>query len=111
MAIRTYRQALVEGATSRTYVVEGGAADSRLEPVYLQLTGTFSGATCTLWTSAADTSPLTWAAASSGAFTAAGSHVIELVPGIHFKLVNTGSASPQATNITYAVRGQIKIVA
>jgi len=55
MAIRTYRQPLVANATSRTYVVEGGTNDSHLEPVYLQLTGSFNSATCTLYTSADDT--------------------------------------------------------
>ena len=110
MAIRTYRQPLVANASSRIYVVEGGAIDSHIEPVYVQFTGSFNSATCTLYTSAADTSPLTWAPASSGAFTAVGSHIIELVPGIHFKLVNSSSASPQAS-ITYTVRGEIKIVA
>jgi len=108
MAIRTYSQPLVANASSRNYVVEGGA-DGHLEPVYLQLTGSINSATCTLYTSA-PTSPLNFAAAASGAFTAVGSRVFELLPGTYFKLVNSSSASPQAS-ITYTVYGQIKIMA
>jgi len=109
MAIRTYRQTLVADATSRTYQVEGGA-DGHLEPISLTLTGSFNSATCTLQVSTADTSPLVFAAASSGAFTAAGGHNFELLPGMHFRFVNASSGSPQAS-VTYSVRGEIKIVA
>jgi hypothetical protein len=110
MAIRTYGENLLVNATSRKYVVEGGTNDSRLEPISLVLSGSFNSATCTLQVSAGDTSPMVFAAASSGAFTAAGGHNFELVPGMYFRFVNSSSGSPQA-NITYKVRGQIKIVA
>ena len=108
MALRTYKQPLVANATSRNYLVEGGS-DGHLEPVYVQFTGSFNSATCTLYTSA-PTSPLNFAAASSGAFTATGSHTFEVLPGTYFKLVNSSSASPQAS-ITYTVYGEIKIIA
>lgn len=107
MAIRTYGETLLVNATGRKYQVLGG---TELEPISLVLTGTFGAATCTLQVSAGDTSPMVWAAASDGAFTAAGAHNFLLMPGMYFRFVNSSSGSPQA-NLTYKVRGDIKILA
>jgi len=107
MTIRTYRETLLANATSRKYLVEGGG-ESINEMITLLLSGSFNSATCTLQVSAGDSSPMTFVA--DEAFAAVGAHNINLVPGMYFRFVNSASGSPQA-NITYTVRGDIKIAA
>ena len=104
---RTYRSTLVANETSRAYKVQGNPNDASLEPVSIQIFGTWSGCTVTLQTSNADSSPLVYTATAT-TWTAAGAKVVELVTGTQFRLVVTSSGSPQ-TNITASVRGQIAI--
>lgn len=108
--LRNYSETLAVNATSSKFVVEGGdenTYDGHLEPISLTLRGTFGAATCTLQVSH-PSSPLSFVAAD--AFTTAGAHNFELVPGMYFRFVNSASGSPQAS-ITYTVRGEIKVVA
>ena len=100
--------ALVGNATSRAYKVQGANPnDAALEPVSMVVTGTFSGATVTLHTSNADTSPLVYAATAT-TWTAAGSKIIELLTGTQFKFIITSTGSPQGS-LTVSTRGQIAI--
>lgn len=110
MAIRAYKDTITANASGRTYQVEAlNPNDATLEPVQVVLSGTFSGATCTMHVSAGATSPLVFAAASDGAITAAGAYTAQLVPGSLFKFTTTSSGSPQSV-ITVQVRGQIKLL-
>jgi hypothetical protein len=111
MTVRNSQDTITANASGRTYIVEAlNANDATAEPVSITLSGTFAGATCTLQVSTGATSPLIYAAASGGAFTAAGSHIAYLVPGSSFKFTTTASGSPQSV-ITVQVRGQIKLLA
>ena len=110
MAIRTYVDTITANTSGRTYQVEASpSANGEIEPILITLSGTFASATCTLHVSAGATSPLIFAAASGGTFTAAGSHIMELFPGALFKFTITSSGSPQAV-IRVQMRGQFKLL-
>lgn len=108
MTIRSYAETLTGDATSATYMMgnRDKNVDSDLEPVTITLAGSFAGATCALYFATAESSPMVWAPAPDGAFTAAGAYNAIMVRGCLFKFVTTGSGSPQAS-ISIGLRGDI----
>lgn len=108
MTIRSFAETITGDAGSATYQmnVRDKNTDSDLEPVTLTLTGSFAGATCTLYLATESASPMVWAPAPDGAFTEAGAYNAIMVRGCLFKFVTTGSGSPQSS-ISIGLRGDI----
>jgi len=108
MTIRTYSQELLDGESSRKYIVDDVQADSSVELITLSLVGNFDGETCTLEFSTDETAPLVFNPVASGVFTAPGGGKFELDTNTIFRIVNSGTGSP-LTSITYQVRGHIRL--
>jgi hypothetical protein len=106
MAIRRFRSGLTANATSAAYTTLAEESQNGLTYVGYSLSGTWNSATATVHICADTTdSPLTYVASALTA-TANVSGVWTLPAGCNFRIVVTGSGSPQSS-LEYQITGQI----